>query len=372
MTKLQNDVINALLITLRADFGGGPEHLWQLLLHQKGDANAFVACPNDYPYFDRYIKNVGSGKMFLLPHRQFSLRHFFSLRSFCQTHRIDVIHAHGKGAGLYARLVSLTTGIPSVYTFHGLHTDGYSLAKKQVYLLYERLAAFFTAAAIAVSPGEQARIFAANLFPKEKLFLIPNAVALPRRKATRPMTSPLRVVSFTRFNYQKNSQFILKIAEKLSQRNQLDRFRFLLVGEGEQREWIAAEAERCGLGDAISCPGATPTPFVYFDKAFAYLSTSLWEGMPLAVLEAMAHGIPVIASDVVGNTDALLGGELGMLFGVSDAAMAADWLCALADSPEAWEALSQKGHEHISLHQNIAKMADTTWTVLHAVAFSKA
>lgn len=356
--------MNVLQITARADIGGGPEHLWQLLLHRDVTINIYVACPNDYPYFDRYVAALSSSRIVLIPHRRFSVRSIITLVAFCRQRRIDVVHAHGKGAGLYARALAIVTGIPVVYTFHGLHTGQYNVLKRFAYILYERIAARFTVLGIAVSLGERSQIVSEGIFPLEKLLFIPNGVAVPKVNVRRPKSKPLRVVSFTRFDAQKNTRFVLDIIAALEKRGRHELFFFELIGDGAERQAIIAEGQSRGYAGVVSCPGVTTTPSIYFKNAFAYLSTSLWEGMPLAVLEAMAHGIPVVVSDVVGNRDALCAGELGMLYDVFDPEAAADCLCRLVDVSGEWERLSDKARKHVVLHRNIVETAKATWAAL--------
>ena len=363
-----NSPDSILFITVRADFGGGPEHLWQLLRRLPAGVRAFAACPRDYPYYDRYRELLGEENLFVLPHRKFRLSALWSLRAFCRRRGVAVLHSHGKGAGLYSRPLALLTGLPCAHTFHGVHTGEYGPAKKRLYRLYERAMALVTNAGIAVSEGERRRIAAERLFPAAKLRLIENGVNIPLAAAEAPAAAPYPVVSMSRFDFQKNSEFLIDILESLRGRGRLEDFRILVVGEGEARPGLEALARERGLASALRCAGATPDPHAFFSGALCCLSTSRWEGMPLAVLEAMAHGLPAVVTDVVGNRDAVRHGKTGFVYAQGDADAAADALCRLADEADLRRTMGEQAREYVRQRHDARTMAGRTLELLRRIA----
>ena len=356
-----------LFISVRADFGGGPEHLRLLLQHRPPHVRACVACPRDYPYYDRYCALVGSDNVFVLPYRTFSFRKLWQLRSFCAGRGIAAIHSHGKGGGLYARLLSCLTGLPCFHTFHGVHMDEYGPLTKRLYRLYERCMAVVTRAGIATSSGERRCILERGLMPGNKLLLIPNGVPMPQHPAAAPQGPPHHVLSMTRFDYQKNSLFLLDVLERLAALDKLHLFRFTLIGEGAGRGPMTYRIQEKGLADIVTFTGARPDPHALFPGALCYFSSSRWEGMPLAVLEAMAYGLPPVVSDVVGNHDAVIHNETGLLYPAGNAAAAATALCNLADTPDMRNSLGRKAREFVARNHDVQHMALQTWRVLLAV-----
>ena len=126
-----------LLLTSRADFGGGPEHIFQLLSHISQTYDCYVACPQDKPYYEKYITILSPGKVLHLPHRSFHIKSLLTLSKLIKSEGIQLLHSHGKGAGLYSRLLSLLTCVPCIHTFHGLHIGSYNHFQKIIYNLYE-------------------------------------------------------------------------------------------------------------------------------------------------------------------------------------------------------------------------------------------
>lgn len=356
--------MNILFLTLRADFGGGPEHLWQLLRNLPPDLRACVACPEDYPYYERYCACVGKENVFILPHRAFSPGRLRRLRIFCRERNVAVLHSHGKGAGAYARPLAALTGLPCFHTFHGVHMGQYGLLQRAAYRLVEKVLALFTQGGIAVSGGEREQVLAEGLMPEGKLHLIENGVSVPEVSATPPNGPPYRVVSMSRFEANKNSPFLVEILDALRRRGRMDDFRFTVLGEGPGKSAVEALARDRGVSASLECAGATREPQVFFEGTLCCLSTSRWEGMPLAVLEGMAYGLPVVATDVVGNRDVVADGRTGFLYAEGDADAAAAALIRLADDGGLRNALGCAARMFVNDKHDVRDMAGKTFSLL--------
>jgi len=96
-----------MLVTVRADFGGGPYHVDILLKNLKENFDFFVGAPLNQQYGCQWQQLLGEKKFFVLPFRSFKLISFLKLVSFIKSNQINVIHSHGKGAGLYSRLLKI-------------------------------------------------------------------------------------------------------------------------------------------------------------------------------------------------------------------------------------------------------------------------
>lgn len=355
-----------LFITARADWGGGPEHLHQLLTGLPEDVEAWVACPKDEPYWERFVASPITRGMLAIPHRAFGLGPLRRVTRLIRREKLDLIHSHGKGAGLFARPAALFTGRPCVHTFHGVHVGEYGALKKLAYVLFERTMGLFTRQGIAVSQGELDRILNLGLIGRKKLRLIPNGVPIPETLVSPPEQSErLPVVSISRFDYQKNSEFLLPIMEELERAGILERFQFVLVGDGPGRPKLEqAILERWGA-DAARFTGPLPDPGKELTRAFCYLSTARWEGLPLAVLETMALGLPPVVTDVPGNSDAV--GQAGMLFAQGDARAAAQALLTLAEDRDTWARLSTLATQRVRTHFSKQGMVDKTYSAYQAM-----
>ncbi|HEX4086684.1 MAG TPA: glycosyltransferase [Chthoniobacteraceae bacterium] len=348
-----------LMITGRSDIGGGPEHVYQLSKAIGESATVFIAAPQEAPYWERYQSLGGPGRVLEIPHRQFSLGTIGRLARFVHAQEIDIIHAHGRAAGVMGRPAALLTGRPCIYTPHG--GTPVSDLRTLVYAGAEYLLSTVTAASVAVSRTE-AQSLNGLTARRSRIEIIRNGVEIPAgvKSAEERLSGPLRVVHVTRFVYQKNSEQLLDIIGGLHETGAAGRFEFLILGDGPGRAAFEEAAAARGLAGYLKFTGAVRNAGDYIARAFCMVSTSRWEGMPLALLEAMARGVPVIASDVAGNRDAVTSEETGWLYNIGTPRSAAQRLVQLADSRELWIAMANGARLRAEREFSVKKMAETT------------
>lgn len=305
---------NVLMISARSDIGGGPAHMWALAQGLNNQVNIYAAMPDDGVFFKKFSALVGIERIFRIPRQRLTLKALWDLRRFCKQNQIDLIHSHGKGAGLYSRLLSVVLGRPVIHTLHGYHDGRYAPWLKQVYALWETLAGLMTNKIICVSASEALLFKSKASAPSDKLVVIPNGTAVQYDLLAKPI--PNKVVTVARFDYQKNLVELLRVAKLLPQ------YEFFVIGDGADRAEIEAEIIAQKMSNVTLC-GASHQVLADISNAAVYLTTARWEGLPLAVLEAMSLGIPVVASDVVGNRDAVAEGLTGYLYPLGDVETAA-------------------------------------------------
>ncbi len=226
-----------------------------------------------------------------------------TLRQSVAEYKPDLIHAHSSKAGALARLSFPFGGVPVCYSPHGysfLRRD-ISLPMRTLYRWVEWLLGRTPAVTVAVGLGE----YALALATSRRALMISNTIELPacyRPIADRVNVRPLRVVTAGRISPQKNFPLFCRIAEAL-------------VGEPVRFTWIGSGE----LPPGLSVPSNTTiTGWVertealeLMAKAHVYLQTSLWEGLPITVLEASSLGLPILAKPSVGNLELVLEGENG-------------------------------------------------------------
>lgn len=142
----------------------------------------------------------------------------------------------------------------------------------------------------------------------DRVFVVPNGVAgeyyLPPRA---PEPGPLRLLFVGRLGVQKNVALLLDALAEVT-----EPVRLRIVGEGELRAGLEAKTERLGLADRVEFCGRLHGPDLVkaYADAQAFVLPSEREGMPLVLLEAMAAGLPVIATAVQGNIELVDGAGL--------------------------------------------------------------
>ena len=142
--------------------------------------------------------------------------------------------------------------------------------------------------------------------------------------------------------------------------------KLVLLGDGEDRQMLQQEAAALGVQDAVVFAGNQPKPEDYLAEADVYLITSHMEGLPLSVLEAMAAGLPVIATDVGGVADIVK--DNGVLIADDDLEALTREMLRFAGDPAAREQCGNASRElvkafdaracaraYLNIYRNIAR-----------------
>jgi glycosyltransferase involved in cell wall biosynthesis len=138
--------------------------------------------------------------------------------------------------------------------------------------------------------------------PAERIELIPNGVVIPGdAAATRGSKSFVFVGRLT----QQKAVDVLLAAFAVAHR-EIGDWRLTVVGDGELSASLRAQSAKLGLGDAVAWAGKVPDPGAFYRDAAVFVLPSRFEGMPNALLEAMAYGLPSIVTEVVGCADELV------------------------------------------------------------------
>lgn len=131
----------------------------------------------------------------------------------------------------------------------------------------------------------------------------------------RPGKHPV-ILGVGRLSEPKNFPLLIRAFDLLRRRMPV---RLLILGEGEERSALESLVKSLGLGAEVSLPGFVRSPFPYMSKASVFVLSSSWEGLPGALIEAMACGAPVVSTDCPnGPAEILDGGKYGHLVPVGD------------------------------------------------------
>ncbi len=159
---------------------------------------------------------------------------------------------------------------------------------------------------------------------KVPIRLEPNTVA---PMAVKPSEAPaFAFVAVARFDFQKGHDTLLEAIALAQDRLRASGRRTLLIGDGEELPAMKALAERRGIADLVEFAGALPNAAREMRRGGILVAPSRWEGSPYAVLEALAQGMKVLASDCPGNRDLVQPPTNGWLFPVDDVDALADLL----------------------------------------------
>ncbi len=303
-----------------------------------------------------------------------------------------VVHTHTAKAGTVGRLAAILTGVPiKVHTFHGHVFYGYfSPLVTRVFLTIERFLARHTDRILAISESQRHEL--ANVYsiaPAEKIEVIPLGFDLSpflavdgrvgdfRKFLGYNEDSPL-VGWIGRITAIKDPDLFLDTAASAI-RDQPD-FQFVLIGDGELREHCRSRIETAGLQRAIAVAGwQQHLECVYSDLDLIVL-TSINEGTPVSLLEAMASARAFVATDVGGVRDLMVGPgtkqhgfeifKNGILV-PRDRQVLAAAICYLAKNPGMRLAMGEAGRAFVTTHFSSERLANDLESLYISLAQSK-
>ncbi|MFV0237926.1 MAG: glycosyltransferase [Flavobacteriales bacterium] len=218
----------------------------------------------------------------------------------------DIIHLHSSKAGVIGRVAGYFSKkdariyyTPHAYSF--LRQD-VSKVKRSLFKLIEKISQKIFGG-ITIACGDTEFLYAKSIGPS---LLVRNGVDIDRirsMKLNKDKENRLTIGTLARIAYGKNPQLFNQIAKKYPN------IQFIWIGDGE-------------LSNEITSPNIKITGWIktkeecikWLSQLDIYIQTSLWEGLPISILEAMAINLPVIATNVIGNKDIVKNGENGYLF----------------------------------------------------------
>lgn len=292
--------------------------------------------------------------------KQFDSQAVTDIEEVIRREQVDIVHCHLYHAALYGRLAAKRAGVPSIVTVHNI----YSKPKWHRRLLNWWLARH-TAKIIAVSHPVGNDVLHHDHIDKQRLVVIPNGIDLsPMHHMLDSGTAKERlglsandpiIGCIGRLEPQKGHHFLLE-ALSLLRKERGDSPHLIIVGEGSQRHRICDIIASENLQDRVHLLGSRrdiPEILAAFD---IFVLPSLWEGLPLALLEAMAAGVPVIASAVGGIGEVLNHGEYGIALPPGDVHALYSAIAGLLDTPEKRVNLGQRGAKRVVQNYSAASM----------------
>lgn len=290
----------------------------------------------------------------------------FSLYVLFRKHRFDIVHTHSAKTGFVGRVAAKLAGVKTIiHTVHGFPFDTTSNTfVKAFYVLLEKVAASFSTYIVCLHDSDK------NICEKKlgispaKIKVIPNGVDLEKFKPLQVnekklfrSASNIGIDSFVfvmvgRLWVQKNPTVFIKAAIEVIKENIVPDITFLVVGDGELKCEI--EVLIRGYEKNILMLGWKNNVSEYLKMSDVFVLPSLWEGMPLATLEAQATGLPCIVSNVPGNLSTVTEGVDGFTFPPMDVIKLKFLMLKMLDN-ELRERLSVSAREKIEKSHNITE-----------------
>lgn len=263
---------------------------------------------------------------------------------FIKKERPDVVHAQ-TGSILHMMLACKMCNVPTrLYTVHNEANllYGTSKFKKEIYKIGF---SFFDFKPIAICPTVKQTMIDDMGVPEDRITVVNNGVDIKRfmPDQTARDDDVMRIISVGTLYWIKNQSMTIRVVSALYRLGY--KVELTLLGDGEDREKIQKEIRENKAERYIFTPGSKENVEDYLKQSDIYVSASKTEGLPLSVLEAMACGLPVVATDAGGQRDIVKDGMNGFLVKVDDEMGMKEALKKLIDNKMLREKFSVKSRE---------------------------
>lgn len=251
------------------------------------------------------------------------------LVKFIKKERIDYIHCNTPVGGLLGRLAGKKCKVKKViYQAHGFHFyNGAPLKNWLIYYPVEKWLAHYTDALITINNEDfELAKTKFKLRKNGKVYYVPgvgidtsqyNLSGKSREKKRMEFGIPLDafvLISVGELNTNKNNGIIISAMEKLKNKN----IHYILCGAGEQQTELQEQVNKANLRNNVHFLGYRNDVKELYEAADCFVMPSFREGLSRSVMEAMASGLPCVASKIRGNTDLIKDGEGGYLCNPND------------------------------------------------------
>ncbi len=256
------------------------------------------------------------------------LRAVRDLRRVMRSFRPDIVHTHSSKAGILGRLAAHREQVPAVvHTIHGFgFTPLQPLPTRFIFRTVEKMLARWTDHFITVSECDRRRGVDLGLFPADRATVIRAGIDLAAFRAAAggaavrdrlgiPREAPL-VTQVGNFKPQKAPLDFIRVAAAVA--DQCPEAWFVMVGDGPLRPAAEALARSLGVADRLVFCGWWEDVPALLDATTVSVLTSVHEGLPCSVVEALAAGVPVVATAVDGTVEVIRSGVNGYLAPVGD------------------------------------------------------
>jgi glycosyltransferase involved in cell wall biosynthesis len=265
----------------------------------------------------------------------------------------DVLHTHNEKAHIHGALATLGWRRPPiVHTRHGRGQVETSLSwvANRLAVRRSRFLVCVSADAVDVARSEGAH--------PDQLRVILNAIDVRRYDGSDCPAHSERwdAVTVARLAPVKDLGTMLRAARII--KDAIPGFRLQVVGDGESRQELEQLSQTLGLADTVTFHGASSDPRPYLASARVFLQSSISEGISLTLLEAMASGLPIVATDVGGNREVVDHGRTGYLVPAQDPQALADAAIRVLANPAEAAAMSAAARLRAEERFDLDRMVD--------------
>ncbi len=368
---LSTKKIKVLECIRQGQIGGGESHLLSLV--ENLDRNRFepiVLSFTNGPMVDR-LKEMGVETHVIYTEKPFDIRKWNTVKRFIKSKQIDLVHAHGTRANSNILWASRSLNIPVIYTIHGwsFHANQKLLVQK-IRILGERYLTAKSTLNISVSKSNQQS--GKEYMPSFQSVVVNNGINQTKfnpdkvykniREELGISKDKILVLFIARFTLHKQPLTLIRAFAKALQQN--PNMYLLMVGDGDQKQEAIQLIDELQIKDNITLESFRQDVPDILAASDIFVLPSLWEGLPIGLLEAMAMSKAIIASNVDGTSEIIEDGVNGRMVQTNNLIEnTATALLELSNNPLLRETFQQNARNTVKDRFNAATMTREIETI---------
>jgi len=356
---------------LASSLGGGASHVLDLLLPQSPGIEQKLVVSADGGRIAERLRAQGYEVEEIDMAKGWKWNTLVRLIHIVRKNQPSIVHCHGFRAGLYGRIAAkwVSSHTKTLLTVHGFHFFYYrNPLKKKIFIWLERLMRLLTDHVIAVSQTDWQHLLECKLISSETSQVILNGISPAHVTAFEKDTVRFRlhlsehkrpiIATVARLHYQKGMSYFLNAIPPI-----LKLFPdacFLVVGDGPEQGKLLQIARNLNILQNVQFLGNRQDVDDILSILDIFVLASLWEGLPLSLLEAMRAGIPIVATDVDGNRDVIEDGISGLLVPPKNGEALAQAVIKILHTPSLTKNLVEKAKTRLQTDFSLENMLQKT------------
>jgi len=359
--------IKILYVIDNRSFRGGERVFAQLAtgLDRERFEPVVAALPSD-PFADR----LRAHEIRLYPvdmRSRYKVRALWQLLRIIQSERIDVIHTQGAGGDFFGRLAGALARRPFIVSAMAILVDDSQINrfKKRLSTATDRLSERFVDRFTTVSESLRQRLIREHNLDPCRVYTIHNGIAIDRWDSSITTPGQFRqelgipanvhlVGGIGSLVWQKGFEYFIQAAARISEMEPLSRF--VIVGEGHLRPELERQARALGLEEKLIFTGFRQDVRIVFADLDVFVLSSLLEGLPMVLLEAMAMQCPTVATNIDGIPEVLTHGETGWLVPPRDISALTNGIVTLLRDQDLTRQLGEQARRHVAQYFSVREM----------------
>ncbi|MCX6779059.1 MAG: glycosyltransferase [Candidatus Magasanikbacteria bacterium] len=348
--------IKILFVANALEVGGAEKFLLDLLKHL--DRSVFEPSLATVIGGGSLLKDFQSLNLPLYIHGIKRVRYLGGVVQFWQLYKLmkqlrpDIVHTQLFAADLWGRLAAWAAGVPIIITTEQNVNIDQSWLRETLKMWTYRL----TTQVVAISTAVKNYAIKRYCLPADKIIIIPNDVdlaALEKRFASAPPkpTDKKIIINTGRLVPQKGQKYLLEAFALLPQKNN---YELWLAGNGPLKKELETQAQKLGITSQVKFLGTRHDVPELLAQAHLFAFSSIFEGLGIAVLEAAAAKLPIVASKIDGILDIIKDGESGLLVEPKNPVVLAKAMEELLNNEEKAKLMAMKAYENIKNNFDIS------------------